>query len=134
MNYNTQYLTYAEYIELGGSEIGETPFNLLEFEARRKVDIRTQDRLVNSEEIPQEVKLCIFKMINSILDFTKTQTNIANSGVSSENIDGYSVSYISPGELSNIVNSMNKTLDDIIMTYLLRKVYNNEHLLYAGVK
>ena len=37
MTFEGQYLTYKEYTDLGGSQIGEMPFNLLEFEARRKI-------------------------------------------------------------------------------------------------
>ena len=68
MTFEGQYLTYAEYQALGGSAIGEMPFNLLEFEARRKIDIRTFNRIkeLDSEEIPQEVKLCEYALINSI--------------------------------------------------------------------
>ena len=66
MTFEGQYLTYAEYQVLGGSAIGQTPFDLLEFEARRKIDLKTFNRLVGITEIPQEVKLCEFKMINSI--------------------------------------------------------------------
>ena len=133
MEFSEQYLTYEEYHGLGGV-IPETSFNLLEFEARRKIDIRTQDRLKGfaSEEIPQEVKLCVYALINSIVIFSNTMTNAGN--IASENTDGYSVSYITAGQIGEIVMSKNKELDDIIRTYLLGVVFNGEHLLYAGVK
>lgn len=133
MEFNGQYLTYEEYQGLGGV-IPETPFNLLEFEARRKIDIRTQDRLkgFESEEIPQEVKLCVYALINSIVIFSNTMTNAGN--IASENTDGYSVSYVTAGQIGEVVMSKNKELDDIIDTYLLRVVFNGEHLLYVGVK
>ena len=58
-----------------------------------------------------------------------------NAGnVASESTDGYSVSYITASQISNVVMSKNKELDDIIRTYLLGVVFNGEHLLYAGVK
>ena len=47
MEFEGQYLTYEEYIDLGGT-LDLMPFNLLEFEARRKIDIRTQSRLKDS--------------------------------------------------------------------------------------
>ena len=67
MDFEGQYLTHEEYEALGGT-LGQMPFNLLEFEARRKIDIRTQNRLknVDSTELPQAVKLCVNKLINSI--------------------------------------------------------------------
>ena len=67
MTFEGQYLTYAEYQELGGSAIGLMPFNLLEFEARRRIDIRTQNRLKDKENIPKEVKLCVYNLINTII-------------------------------------------------------------------
>ena len=134
MTFEGQYLTYAEYQNLGGSAIGETPFDLLEFEARRKIDIKTQNRLVNSEDIPQVVKLCIYKMINSIEIYSQTTQNIATNGVASENTDGYSISYMTPGQISDMVASKSMELDDIIRSYLLGYVYNGEHLMYVGVE
>jgi len=135
MTFEGQYLTYAEYQALGGSAIGETPFNLLEFEARRQIDIRTQNRLKDSEEIPQEVKLCEYNLINSINNYDTSTSNItANGNVASENTDGYSVSYTGLDKITEIVKSKNSEIDDIIRTYLLRVVVNGEHIMYAGVK
>ena len=95
MTFEGQYLTYAEYTELGGSAMAEMPFNILEFEARRQIDIRTFNRLKDSEEIPQEVKLCEYALINSINSFQETTNNVAGNGnIASENTDGYSISYI----------------------------------------
>ena len=140
MTFEGQYLTYLEYKSLiegeGGSAMAEMPFNLLEFEARRKIDIKTQNRLKGFEnKIPQEVKLCIFNLINSIEGYTKSVNKVNASGIiASENTDGYSVSYVTPNQLSEVVMSKSKELDDIIRTYLLGVVFNDEHLLYAGVK
>ena len=134
MTFEGQYLTYAEYQELGGSAIGEMPFNLLEFEARRKIDVRTFNR-IQSDNIPQEVKLCEYKMINSIENYTKAvQDTSTNGNVKSESTDGYSISYGTASEIESIIKSKDAELDDIIRTYLLRVVYNGEHLLYCGVK
>ena len=131
MTFEGQYLTYAEYQVLGGSAIGEMPFNLLEFEARRQIDIRTFNRL-NSEDIPQTVKLCVYALINGIQDFANASSS-ASSGVKSENTDGYSISYVSASEISEVVKSKQTEIDDIIRTYLLGVIYNGEHLMYCGV-
>lgn len=133
MTFEGQYLTYAEYTELGGSAIGEMPFNLLEFEARRQIDIRTFNRLKDSEEIPQEVKICVYALINGLSDFASATSN-ASGNVASENTDGYSISYISADKISDIVKSKQSEIDDIIKTYLLGVVYDGEHLMYCGVK
>ena len=137
MTFEGQYLTYAEYQALGGSAIGEMPFNLLEFEARRKIDIRTFDRLkgIDSEDIPQEVKLCVYALINSINEFANSTSNISSNGnVASENTDGYSISYVTSDKISDIVKSKSVELEDIIRTYLLGVIFNEEHLMYVGVE
>lgn len=136
MEFSGQYLTYEEYRALGGT-LDLTPFNLLEFEARRKIDIRTYNRIkeLDSEEIPQEVKLCEYELINSINNYAGTTSDVTNNGnVASENIDGYSVSYITADRISEVIKSRNSELDNIIRTYLLGVIVNGEHIMYCGVK
>ena len=134
MTFEGQYLTKSEYIELGGSSaISNMPFNLLEFEARRQIDIKTQNRLINGTNIPQEVKLCDKNLIDSIKTYVDSKLNINSDGIKSESIDGYSYSKITLDMIKDIVNSHKQDIDDIIRTYLLGVVYNGEHLMYAGV-
>lgn len=135
MEFEGQYLTYEEYKGLGG-ELDLMPFNLLEFEARRRIDIRTQNRLkdVDSKDIPKEVKLCEYNLINSINGFASAMTNISNNGnVASFNSDGYSESYITPAQIQDVVKSKSAELDDIVRTYLLEVIFNDQHLMYLGV-
>ena len=137
MTFEGQYLTYAEYTELGGSAIGEMPFNLLEFEARRQVDIRTFNRIKKLEfkDIPQEVKLCEYALINSINSYATSMNEVANNGnVASENTDGYSISYITANQISDIVKSKSDELKDIVRTYLLGVIVDGEHIMYCGVE
>lgn len=138
MTFEGQYLTKEDYITLGGSsEIGNMPFNLLEYEARRKIDENTFNRLkeLSYEEIPQEVKICEYNMINSLNAYTQSMSQSASNGrLKSENTDGYSVSYGTASDISLIVKSKNDELEDIIRTYLLEVIVNGEHLLYRGVK
>ena len=135
MEFSGQYLTYEEYKGLGGT-LDLTPFNLLEFEARRQIDIRTFNRLkgIDSNDIPQEVKLCEYNLINSINEFaSSTNSAIGTGNVASESTDGYSVSYVTASQMSDIVKSKNDEFNDIINTYLLGVVFNGQHLMYCGV-
>lgn len=125
MTFDNQYLTYSEYQELGGT-LEELPFNLLEFECRKIIDEKTQNRLFE-QEIPQEVKLCEFKMINCVNDYSKSLA----SGISSESTDGYSVSY---GDNKTLIEAKQGELEDIVTTALFGVIVNNEHLIYIGVK
>ena len=134
MTFEGQYLTYAEYQTLGGSAIGDMPFNLLEFEARRLIDIKTFNRLVDGENIPQEVKLCEYNLINSINAYNDTINGINKKGnIASESTDGYSVSYITSDKIKDIINSQKEQYNSIIDEYLMFVVYNGEHLLYRGL-
>lgn len=127
MTFEGQYLTYAEYQELGGSAIGLMPFNLLEFEARKRIDTNTLRRLIGLEEIPNEVKLCINHLINTITLYI----NENNRNISSESVGSYSVNY--ENNIKKIIEEKSAELDDIILNDLFGVIVNNEHLIYCGV-
>lgn len=133
MEFSGQYLTYIEYTALGGT-LDQMPFNICEFEARRKIDIKTQNRLVGKTEIPQAVKLCEYALINSISSYSNTINTASSNSVSSENTDGYSISYMTPDQVKDIVISKSDELNDIIRNYLLEVIFEDEHLLYVGVE
>ena len=132
MEFEGQYLKFDKYKELGGS-LNETPFNILEFEARRKIDERTFGRLKGIEELPQEVKMCMFALINSINSYNNAYQNSNNRNVVSESVGSYSVSYASGTQIQEIINSKNVEIEEIIRTYLMGVVVNGEHILYIGV-
>lgn len=133
MDFSGQYLTYLEYTALGGT-LAEMPFNLLEFQARKQIDLRTQQRLVGEETIPQEVKMCEYYLINKIDAYINTINNAENNGITNESIDGYSVSYNDITKIEEIIKSKSKEIDDMTMTYLYGVIVNGEHLIYNGVK
>ncbi len=127
MTFEGQYLTYAEYQELGGSAIGLMPFNLLEFEARKRIDLRTHKRLIDVEEIPNEVKLCIYNLINIISKYTSDY----DRNLSSESVGSYSVTYAN--NISEVVKNKATELDDVILNDLYGVIVNNQHIIYNGV-
>ncbi len=131
MEFSGQYLTYLEYKALGGT-LPETPFNLLEFEARKQIDLRTLKRLNNVKNIPQEVKLCDYHLINKIEKYSESMNTIGGN-IKSENTDGYSITYTTANEIKQIIESKNPELDDIIMTDLFGIIVNGEHIIYDGV-
>ena len=127
MEFENQYLSFVDYTRLGG-KLSVMPFNILEFEARRIINRRTQNRLVGVKDLPQEVKMCMFALINTISNYNAKNENV---GISSETTDGYSISY------SNVtretINTKISELQDIVSNYLIGVVVNNEHILYLGV-
>ena len=137
MEFSGQYLTYNEYKALGGN-LDQTPFNLLEYEARRKVDERTQQRLKNVNCIPQEVKMCVFNLVNIIKKYAESETsgNSEKNNIVSESVGSYSVTYntITLDRVQEIIKSKNVELNDTINTDLYGVIVNNEHIIYLGVK
>ena len=138
MTFEGQYLTYLEYKDLvegeGGSAMAEMPFNLLEFECRKKIDNRTQNRLVDVEDIPQEVKICEFKMINVMSKANEKIETINDNTVKSENIDGYSVTYATQDEVKEILTIQEQEINNIMEDMLMNVVVNGVHIIYLGVE
>lgn len=122
MEFKNQYLQYREYMALD-NKFSEMPFNLLEFEARKIIDNFTYGRLKNLKEQKQEVKLCVFSLINEINDY-----NSAKSNVSSESVGSYSVTYNKPVSIEQ-----NKKYKNIVEYYLSDcKLDNGTPYLYKG--
>ena len=127
MEFNNQYLTYEEYKSLGGT-LGEMPFNILELKARQIINERTQNRLKDVEKIPHEVKICVYDLIQIINKYNNLN-NSTSSNISSENTDGYSVTYKSGTEMTT---EQKAQLEDVMLTDLYGVVVNGEAILYLG--
>lgn len=127
MEFEGQYLTYQEYLALGGT-LDEMPFNLLEFNARKKIDERTFGRLINKGQKYQEVKLCVYNMITTLNSYSSYDTQ--NKAISSETTDGYSISYGTPQK--STTEAKNSDLETSIDTYLANLVIDNVPVLYRG--
>ena len=115
-----------------GGTLAVAPFNLLEFEARKKIDLRTQRRLVDQETIPEEVKVCEFQMISKINEYVEKNSNY-NANYASESIDGYSVTYLTAQEIGNVIKLHDQELEDIMLSQLFGVVVEGVAILYPGV-
>lgn len=127
MEFKGQYLTYQEYLTLGGT-LDEMPFNLLEYNARKEIDSRTQKRFIGIGNEYEEVKLCVYNLIPVIKSYEEYTTQ--NKAISSESTDGYNVSYGTPQ--TTYTMTKNNELDDIIYKYLYGVIVNGEHALFIG--
>lgn len=129
------YLTYEEYTDMGG-QLDETTFIRLEFDASTYIDYYTFDRLKEFDEIPYEVKMCIFNLFDYIQQVNSlggTLTNEASGTVASMSNDGVSISY-------NVLNSQDlltaskSAIPNIIKRYLSNvKDKRGYSILYRGV-
>ena len=132
MEFSGQYLTYDEYKALGGTQ-SEMPFNLLEFEARKKIDNRTQNRIKYMNSKSEEVKLCVNAMINTLVQYVVDSSKGINKNIASESIDGYSVSFITGSQVQEAIKSKKNELEDIMQTYLGDiRTSDNIPVLYLG--
>lgn len=129
MEFIKQYLTYEEYRSLGGT-LGETPFKILELEARKNIDKYTFGRLQKLESQIDEVKVCEYKLIGLIDTYASYENQ--NKNVSSETTDGYSISY---GQVTeNVSKAKQNEIKGIIKTYLAEcKLDDGTPYLYCGV-
>lgn len=134
------YLTYEEYIEMGGT-LEEATFDDYEFRAEALVNYVTFNRLANDAVIPDKVK----RVIKYIIDMVQKKAdalslgngeNSSESGsvyITSQSNDGVSVSY--NGMASTDVFSL---CDDEIQSAIQVYLYGvmNEagrYLLYRGL-
>ena len=105
MEFSGQYLTYNEYRLLGGT-LEQTPFNILEFEARKEIDKRTFGRLKGLAKQLQETKMCTLELIN-------LQISINNGVDFSGNAINYNQDQVDNAKKSVVVKFlMNCKLED----------------------
>ena len=130
MEFNNQYLSYEEYKSLGGT-LGEMPFNILEFKCRKIIDNLTFNRLTNLKTQIQEVKMCIYDMINISSKYEQISNKQAQ-GITSESTDGYSVSYGSINAEQEKARELE--LQGCVRDYLIDcKLIDGTPYMYCGV-
>lgn len=124
-----QYLTYQEYVALGG-ELSATDFVLAEFKARSRIDRMTLARVQAMQTVPEEVKLammCIIKVDGKYAADAQVDSAI----VSSFNTDGYSESYGGADQQTQAVESQ---LNNQVITMLFGVLDDfGVPLIYKGV-
>lgn len=117
MTFENQYLTHKEYQELGGKLI-EKSFNLLEYRAEKKIDEMTSNRFKKIKEYPQELKLCVYDLINIF-------NSEGNSSIVSETVGNYSKTKQSKEEIKKIK-------ENIVKQYLSEVKVDGIFVLYCG--
>jgi len=133
------YLTYTEYMEMGGT-LDETTFDDLEFEAEALVNWYTFNRLKNDTTFPIELKRLMKYLINLLVAKNSTISSSANgidagvgANITSQSNDGVSISY-NVLNASELAQSCKQEAAEAIDKYL-QGVMNEAGrvLLYRGV-
>ena len=130
MEFDNQYLTFDEYKELGGT-LEEAPFNILELKAQKCIDKYTFGRLQDLEEQINEVKICVFELIKNLASYESYLEH--DKSISSENTDGYSISYNNSDE--SVSKGNLEEMKGIVRTYLAEcRLDDGTPYLYLGAR
>ena len=137
-----QFLTYDEYLNMGGTLTDEDKYNLYEFEVESIIHWYTFDRLKNEESYSEEVKQCAYMLVNLIIEKyatlnvgnadTDTPTSSVVGQIASQSNDGVETSYVTLSSY-NLLTFCTKEVNNVI-NYCLRNAVNSlgRKLLYRG--
>lgn len=135
------YLTYDEYLDMGGETLEETAFQQLEFEARSQIDWWTFSRLQKEENLPEAVKRCMYKLIELIdkqqkvllVDAVDEDGNVVAGLMAHQSNDGVSSTYnVITGNMA--VRTIQNQLNSTIRMYLQGVRDSLGHkVLYRGI-
>lgn len=120
-----QYLTYDEYISMGG-ELNETAFLRNIDRACAMIDIRTQSRLETFESIPQIVKIVCADLVGYISTNTVEKPIVSSKSQSAGGVsesESYAV---------KTAEDFANDLDRIIEPLGIVKTKNGISILYRG--
>jgi hypothetical protein len=122
------FVTDGEYIELLDADSIPDNFNQLNIEASSYIEKMTYGR-INKSNIPEQVKYATCLMINLLQEENTKLTEIGN--LSSQNIEGWSETYLSPEETKK---SYENQKQGILNTYLWNVLgIDGKPLIYRGV-
>lgn len=126
--FEPKYLTFNEYRQLGG-KMEESSYQLLEFEIEKEINKRTQNRLAKLKDYPFDLKICVLKMVDVFEQYKSLEQQ--NKAVTSEGIDGYSISYRKLEK--DDIDAKNTELEKIMRRYLSEIMVDGEQILFLGV-
>lgn len=137
----TKYLSYDEYMECGGT-LEESAFFDYAYDAASIIDWYTFNRLDKMTTIPNEVKLCMLRLINLLNAKTQaaglgmdTDGNLtgARGSLASESNDGVTTTYAVFGA-KDLVDYADKQVQQTVTRYLSRVTTDlGYNLLYRGL-
>ena len=120
-----QYLTYEEYLEIGG-ELDLTAFNKNIDRMCVMVDIRTQERLSEFEVIPKIVKMVCFDLIEYISRNTVEKPFVTSKSQSAGGVSESESYAVKTAE--DFANDLDRIFEPLAVV----KTKNGISLLYRG--
>ena len=137
-----QFLTYDEFIAMGGNLDDADKYDRYEYEVESIIHWYTMDRLRNETEISSEVKQCVYMLVNLIIekyatlnvgnDDADTPTSTVAGQIASQSNYGVETRYVTLSSY-NLLTFCTKEVNNII-NYCLRNAVNNlgRKLLFRG--
>lgn len=114
------YITYEEYIALGGT-VSEDAFPILERKAQRYLDTLTYNRIPELDTIPDIVKEVLTEFITRISNFSNQSTEGEIIKQYSNGVESMTFARLSESELRS---NLRKLAIDWLPTYLTYKGVN----------
>jgi len=122
------FVTDNEYIELLDADSIPDNFNQLNIQASSYIEQQTFGK-INKSNIPEQVKYATCLIINLLQEENEKLSEMSN--LSSQNIEGWSETYLSPEEVKKNYNDKKQ---NILTTYLWNVAgIDGTPLLYKGV-
>ena len=127
------YLTFDDYLDMGGKIQDEDLFDRACFRAQSEIDRRTFKRLAADTEYTDAVKRCMYELVELFADSISTYETSGGAVMSHSN-DGVSESYVTASAADWTNTVLPSRTAYIINTYLAEE-HNAEgvNLLYRGV-
>ena len=120
-----QYLTYEEYTEIGGT-LDLTAFNRNIDRACAMIDIRTQDRLLRFDNIPQIVKIVCADLVGYIATNTVEKPFVTSKSQSAGGVSESESYAVKTAE--DFANDLDRIFEPLAVV----KTKNGISLLYKG--
>nr|DAT78173.1 MAG TPA: Head Tail Connector Protein [Caudoviricetes sp.] len=119
------YITYSEYVELGGSA-DQTTFSSLIYTVEAKLNYYTNNRLNRLDEIPRNVKMLCTKLVDTC--------NNAQVGQKDVSLSSYNNGIESFGYSAGVSNSAGGStgIDNVLYQMIKEFLSENPELLYRG--
>ena len=114
------YITYNEYVELGGT-VSEDAFPILERKAQRYLDTLTYNRIPELDTIPDVVKEVLTEFITRLNNFSNQSTEGEIIKQYSNGVESMTFSRLGESELRS---NLRKLAIDWLPTYLTYKGVN----------
>ena len=121
------YLTYEEYLEMGGKQDQPT-FNINEYQVENRLDFLTNGRIKKLDEVPEEVKQLCFRLNISFWEKPNTIDTPSNLSSYSNGIESFGYKSGTTTGNGSIISDVDLQINSLVKEYL----WMYPELVYRG--